>query len=338
MKSSKKIRFGIVGVGAIGRVHAANLAENIPHATLAGVADAYLDAAKQVGESLGVEKIHSDYRKLLEDEEIDAIAVATPPFVKREIIVAAAEAGKHVFVEKPMALSLKDADEIISRSKKAEIKLQVGYQRRFDAAFVRAEQSIVSGEIGRVLLAKSFTRDPPGNPQGWSLDPKLSGGIMLDTCSHDFDILRFLTKSEVSSVYASGVNIIYPQLKGEPDNVVVTLKLSNGAIAYVDSCQYTVYGYDVAAEVLGMKGAIQIGIGQNSAVKVVKKDSEFTDYPQTFQERFGQAYRDELVDFTRCILEDREPKVTGMDGRAAVEIGLAGSQSLARNETVSLPL
>ncbi|HKW04058.1 MAG TPA: Gfo/Idh/MocA family oxidoreductase [Nitrososphaerales archaeon] len=338
MKSSKKLGFGIVGVGAIGKVHAQNLAGNVPRATLVGIADAYIEVAKKVGESLGIENIYSDYRKLLEDKDVDAIVVATPPFVKREIVVAAAESGKHVFVEKPMALSLEDADEMISRSSKAGIKLQIGYQRRFDAAFVRAEKSIASGEIGKILLVKSFTRDPPGNPQGWTTDPKMSGGIMLDTCSHDFDAIRFLTKSEVTSVYAAGVNLIYPQLKthGEVDNVVVTLRLANGALAYVDSCQYTVYGYDIAAEVLGMKGAVHIGIGRNSAVKVLGKETEFTDYPQTFQERFGQAYRDELVDFCNCILENREPRVTGKDGRAAIEIGLAARLSMSKDAPVSL--
>jgi predicted dehydrogenase len=335
-----QMRFGVIGVGAIGRVHAENLAKNIPGASLVGIADAVLDVANEVGRRLGVAKVYPDYHELLEQESVDAIVVATPPFVKREIVLAAAKNGKHVFLEKPMCLDLKEADEMIQASSRSGVKLQIGYQRRFDRAFVNAEKAISSDELGKILLVRSHTRDPPGNPGGWTIDPKLSGGIMLDTCSHDFDIVRFLTRSEVRSVFAAGANLVYPQLAthGEFDNVVVVMKLESGALAYSDSCQYTVYGYDVGAEVLGTKAAIRIGIGDESPLRILGKGSDSSDYPQTFQERFGGAYRDELIEFMDCVSKDRQPKVAGKDGRAAIEIGIAARQSMKTNEPVTLPL
>jgi myo-inositol 2-dehydrogenase/D-chiro-inositol 1-dehydrogenase len=323
----KKLGLGVVGVGAIGVLHAENIAQRIPNAELVAVSDVNVEAANNVAARWGVKHVYSDYRQMLEDRNVEGLVISVPPFLKREMIIEAARRGKHIFVEKPMALSLHEADDIINATR--GLKLQVGYQRRFDNAFVRLEKSIAQGDVGRMLLVRSWTRDPPGNPQGWSTDPKLSGGIWLDTCSHDFDAIRFLTKASVTRVYAVGANLVYEQLRpnGDFDNVLVTLELDNGALAQVDSCGYTVYGYDAGIEILGTKGAVIAKMGVNSTAEILKKGQSTQDLPQTFQEKFGQAYRDEVADFVSCVLEDREPKVTGKDGKEAIRIGLAASQS-----------
>ena len=340
VSKNKKLGVGVIGVGAIGRVHAKHVSGEIPQTSLVGIADSFVDVAKRVGSELGVDEIYSDYNELLKNPEVEAIVIATPPFLKREIILKAAQAGKHVFVEKPMTLSLKEADDIIREADSSGIKVQVGYQRRFDNSFLRAYQSIRSGEIGRILLVTSCTRDPPGKPSGWSLDPKLSGGMMLDTCSHDFDVIRWLAHDEVVRVYAHGVTIIYDEFKpgGIPDNVVITLDLKSGAIAHVDSCQWTVYGYDVRAEVLGTDGAAFVGIGDKSSATIMSKEGYKGEYPGTFIERFDQAYRDEVADFANCVLENKPVKVTPRDGRAAMEIGLAADLSMKNDAPVTLPL
>jgi myo-inositol 2-dehydrogenase/D-chiro-inositol 1-dehydrogenase len=334
----KKLGVGIIGVGAIGRLHAENLAKNIPNVTLVGIADSNVSAAKEMGNKLGIENIYADYHEMLDNRNVEAIAIAAPTFLKKEMVSSAARKGKHIFVEKPMALTVKDCEDMIGEAQKAGIKLQVGYQRRFDYAFVKVEKSIRAGELGKIMIVNSATRDPPANVGGWSIDPKLSGGIWLDTCSHDFDAIRFLSKAEVTEVYAEAVTIVYDQLKavGGYDTVLVTLTLSNGALAHVDSCQYTVYGYDVRAEVFGTKAAAFVGMGQNSAARILKSDSLSEDLPLTFQERFGQAYRDELVDFADCALSNRTPRVVGEDGRKAVEIGLACNESVRRHAPVKL--
>jgi myo-inositol 2-dehydrogenase / D-chiro-inositol 1-dehydrogenase len=336
----RKLGVGMIGVGAIGRLHAENLALNIPKAFLAGIADANLSVAKEVAAKLGVEKVYSDYKQMLEDKDVEAVAIATPTFLKREMIATIARKGKHIFVEKPMALTVADCDEMISEAKKGGVKLQVGYQRRFDHAFVKADKAVTSGEIGKLQLIKSCTRDPPAEIQGWAVDPKLSGGIWLDTCSHDFDAIRFLSKAEVTQVFAEAVNSVYEKLKplGGIDNVFIVMVLSNGALAEVDSCQYTVYGYDVRAEVIGTKSAAFIGMGENSSTTILKNNAATLETPFTFQERFGQAYRDELVDFVNRILANEELKVRGEDGKKAVEIGLAAAESARKHVPIQLPM
>ncbi|MGI0081364.1 MAG: Gfo/Idh/MocA family oxidoreductase [Nitrososphaerales archaeon] len=326
----KYLGVGLVGVGSIGSVHAENLGEKLPRASLLAISDVNMELANQIAGKLGVNKVYSDYQELLENKSVEALVLAIPTFLKHKMIIQAARAGKHVFVEKPLALSLEEADAIIEVCRKADVKLQVGYQRRFDHAYAKVERSIASGEIGQILIVRSWTRDPPANPQGWSIDPKLSGGIWLDTCSHDFDTVCFLTKAKVVSVYAKGANLVYDQLEpyGGFDNVLVTLELSNGALAQIDSCGYSVYGYDAGAEVLGTLGAAFVGMGRNSSADIVNKTSITRDLPRTYQERFAQAYHDELEDFVNCVLENREPRVTGKHGRDAVQIGLAASQSI----------
>ncbi len=338
--SKKKLGVGVIGVGAIGRVHVEHLANEVPNAHLVAIADSFVEAARRVGSDFGVEKIYSDYIQLLENPDVDAVVIAVPPFLKREMTIKAAQAGKHVFVEKPMTLSLKEADDIIRETDQAGIKVQVGYQRRFDNSFLTAFQAVKSGEIGKIQLITSCTRDPPSKPSGWSTDPKLSGGMMLDTCSHDFDAIRWLSQDEVTRVYARGVTLVYDSFKLSkiPDNAIITLDLKSGALAHVDSCQWTVYGYDVRAEILGTEGAAFVGIGDRTSTTILNKTGYRREHPFTYIERFGQAYRDELIDFVDCVLEDKQPKVTTRDGRSAMEIGLAADLSMQKDVPISLPL
>lgn len=338
-KNSNAVGFGVVGVGAMGRVHAENLALNIPSARLVAIADTFVEPARKVGSSLGVDAVYSDFGGLIDDPEVQAILIAVPPYLKRDMIIKAAKAGKHVFVEKPMTLSSRDADEIIAETDRAGIKIQVGYQRRFDNSFRRVEAAINEGRIGKILLMSSHTRDPPGLSPNYYLDFAKSGGIMADTCSHDFDVIRWLSKSEVTKVYADGEILVYHKEldpSGIPDHVVVTLTLEGGAMAHVDSSAYAVYGYDVQAEVIGMKGAAFVGIGERNATTILDERGHHGEYPASYTERFGQAYRDEVGDFARCILEDGKPKVSARDGKAAIEIGFAADESMKRKAPVTI--
>ncbi len=186
----KNIGVGVIGVGAIGRLHSENYATKVPGASLVGIADVNTAAANELASKLGVKTVYSDYYQLLVDPSVDAVVVATPPFLKKDITVAAAERHKHVFCEKPMTLSLRDADEMISAVQRSGIKFQVGYQKRSDTSFMHARQAIETGEIGNVILARAHNRDPPTTIGGWSADPKKSGSVFLDTSSHDFDALE----------------------------------------------------------------------------------------------------------------------------------------------------
>ncbi len=147
-------------MGAIGRLHAENLAWNIPNASLVAIADSYVAAAKEVAAKLGVEKVYADYNEMLDDAEIEAVAIAAPTFLKKEMVPAAARKGKHIFVEKPMSLTADECEMMISEARKAGVKLQVGYQRRFDHGFVKVEQAVVAGDLGKIMIINSATRDP----------------------------------------------------------------------------------------------------------------------------------------------------------------------------------
>jgi myo-inositol 2-dehydrogenase/D-chiro-inositol 1-dehydrogenase len=339
LSSSKTVPIGVIGVGNIGRVHAQNLARRVPNAELVAIADANKAAADAVAAETGVEQVYGDYKALLENRDVQAVVVATPTFLKLEVVKAAARAGKHIFCEKPMALTLKEADEFIAVSEKAGIKFQVGYQRRFDPSYMRLKQAIDAGEIGTMLLLRSNTRDPPQKVAGWA-DPKVSGGIFLDTSSHDYDVIRWLSGSEAESVLADGATTAYPELEalGDKDTTMTIIKLANGALAHVDACRVSVYGYDIRAEVVGTEGAIFMDIGKSSETHVLKKSWESNEYSYWYQERFDEAYRGELEGFAGSILNDTTPKVTARDGRAAVEIGLAARLAMQERRAVSLPL
>jgi myo-inositol 2-dehydrogenase/D-chiro-inositol 1-dehydrogenase len=323
-----EVGVGLVGAGAIGRVHANNLHRNIKGVRLAAVADVDQKAAQNVA---GEAKVYSDFHEMVRDASVDAILVCTPPFLKMEITKAAAEAGKSIFCEKPIAVTLEDANEMINLVVKGGIKFQVGYQRRFDPSYMRAKGAMESGELGKLLLLKEHNRDPPGPILGWSAMPAKSGGIFMDTTTHDFDAVRWLSGSEVERVYAEGAALVYDELRknGDFDTTTVVMKLANGALAYVDSCYTTVYGFDSRLEMLGTKAAAYVDIGEKSFTHIRKPDGTSNEYFDGFASRWAQAYRDEIADFVDCVRSDRDVKVDISDGRAALKIGLAARASIA---------
>lgn len=337
--SSKTVKIGVIGVGSIGRVHARNLATRVPNATLVAIADASKAAADAAATQTGVKKVYPDYRPLIDDPEVEAVVIATHTFLKLEVVKAAAEKGKHIFCEKPLALSLREADEFIAAANRAGIKFQVGYQRRFDPSYIRLKEAIDSGEVGKMLLLRSNTRDPPQKVAGWA-DPKVSGGIFLDTSSHDYDVIRWLSGSEARSIVADGVTTAYPELEalGDKDTTMTIIRLANGALAHVDACRVSVYGYDVRAEVVGTTGAVFMDIGKSSDAHIMKKSWESNEFSYWYMQRFAEAYRAELEGFAGSILADAPTKVTAKDGRAAVEIGLAARKSMDEGRAVAVPL
>ena len=166
-----EVGLGLIGAGAIGKVHVGNLNRNIKGARLAAVADIDQNAARSVA---GDAKVYSDFHEMIKDGSVDAVIVCTPPFLTMEITKVAADAGKDVFCEKPISVTLEEADKMLATVKSGGIKFQVGYQRRFDNSYVRARHAMESGELGRLLLLKEHNRDPPGPILGWSTNPAKS--------------------------------------------------------------------------------------------------------------------------------------------------------------------
>lgn len=330
-----EVGFGLIGAGAIGRVHANNIHSSIKGARLAAVADVDQRAADSVAAGA---KVYSDFHEMVKDPEVEAIIVCTPPFLKMEITRAAAGAGKAVFCEKPISVTLEDTEKMLAMVKAAGIKFQVGYQRRFDNSYLRAKSAMESGELGRLLLLKEHNRDPPGPILGWSTVPEKSGGIFLDTTSHDFDAVRWLSGSEVERVYAEGAALVYDELRknGDFDTTTVVMKLANGALAYVDSCYNTAYGFDARLEMLGTKAAVSVDMGEKTLAHVMKAEGTSNEHYDGFASRWAQAYRDEIADFAHCVRTGRDVKVGIEDGREALKIGLAARTSIAEGRPVQV--
>jgi len=333
----------------MGHVHAENLANNILETELYAVADVNTSAAQEVSNKLGVTRIFGDYRELLEVKEIDAVAIVVPTFWKHQIILDALESGKHIFCEKPLALSLEQADKIVAEVENSGLKFQVGYMRRFDNSHLRAKTAIDGGAVGKIMYVISRSRELligrpaptlPVHIKGWFADPKLGGSSLLDITSHDFDVVRWLGDCEIVRVYTEAAALAYDYEDAGPmenfDNAIITLKLSNGAIGYVDMCIYNVYGYDVSAEVLGTKGAVTVSSGERTSARVLRNESIENEFPNSSEMRFGQAYRDELIEFARSVINGRTTRVSARDGRAALAIALAARQSAKESRPIDV--
>jgi myo-inositol 2-dehydrogenase/D-chiro-inositol 1-dehydrogenase/scyllo-inositol 2-dehydrogenase (NAD+) len=322
-------------------VHANNLALRVCGCELSAIVDENQEAARKLAEEVGARKFYGSLSEAFKKEEIDAVFITTPTFTHANLAVEAAEAGKHVFCEKPMALNLREADEMISATKRHNVKLQIGFMRRFDPEFKRARELIERGEIGKPVLIKSVGRGP-GLPPRWACNPKTSIGMLAEVNSHDFDSIRWFMKSEISSVYAEAEALICRELAGEfpgfYDVAVVSLRLSNGGLGVIDGGCPVGYGYDARVEVLGTEGLISVGEIPGSSLLLCRKEKVVArETFQSWRDRFRSAYLAEVEHFVSCILNDSEPSVTGTDGRKALEAVLAAIESIERREVVYLP-
>jgi predicted dehydrogenase len=332
-QGSNPVGVGIIGAGKMGRIHATNLAQGIPNAKLVAVSDVVEDSAKKLAGEFGVTNVFTDYLRLVENREVQAIVIATPTLLKPQIVKFACEAGKHIFCEKPIATTFSEAEQVMKSTQKSPGKFQVGYQRRFDPLHTRVKQVLESGEVGSIVLVKSNTRDPLPNPAQWP-DLKGSGGIFVDTCSHDYDLVRWLCGSEVSRVEAEGS----PRSQPDQHTVITNLSMANGVVAQVDASRMSSYGYDVRVEVLGTKGVVFTRPDAATGLRVVKGSQETLAAYGGYPDRFKEAFRLEMESFIDSVIKDTDPKVTAYDGKAAVEVAAAARKSMQEGKAVNLPL
>jgi myo-inositol 2-dehydrogenase/D-chiro-inositol 1-dehydrogenase/scyllo-inositol 2-dehydrogenase (NAD+) len=334
------MRFCVIGTGRAGLVHARNLKTRIAGAELAALCDADPNALEQVGRELEVGALYQDYRDALGRDDVDAVVVVTPTFLHGRIAGAAAEAGKHVFLEKPMAVSIDECRQILSAVEKAGVNLQIGFMRRFDARFLEAKRILDSGELGRVMLIKSTGRGP-GLPPPWIYDVDSSNGILAEVNSHDFDSVRWLAGSDLTRVYAEAGNFKCPGVKDQYprfyDNAVVSLRLANGALGTIDGSCPCHYGYDARVEILCDSGMLQIGSAQQHGLTRIHRDGTVTGKTvKSWRNLFRDAYVAELEHFVECIRDDTQPRVTGHDGLKAVEAVVAANESIRKGEPVQI--
>jgi len=338
----EKVRLCLVGAGRAGTVHANNISKNVPNAILSSIVDPDVRAGGELATKMGVSYCYSSLKEAIRTSDFDGAVITTPTYTHAGLAKLAASAGKHVFCEKPMALTLKEADEMISACRDCNVKLQIGFMRRFDEAFLKAKEIIGDGKIGRLTILKSTGRGP-GLPPRWACDPRTSLGMLAEVNSHDFDSVRWLAGGEFSRVYAEADTFKCFDLKKDfpdfYDNSVVSLRLRNGILGLIDGSCPVDYGYDARMEVLGTQGVIFIGGLQDKAFGFcTREQGVITPTFASWRDRFKDAYIEEIRHFVHCILEDKEPIVKGEDGMRAVEIVLAATKSILSAEPVNLPL
>ncbi|MCR5041387.1 MAG: inositol 2-dehydrogenase, partial [Clostridia bacterium] len=250
------VTIGIIGAGRIGKVHVESIATRVAGATVKAVADPYMtDEAKAHFARWGVNEFYSDYHAILADPAIDAVMVCSSTDTHASISIEALEAGKHVFCEKPVDHSLEKIAEVAEAVKKSGKKFQVGFNRRFDHNFAAVRTAVEAGKIGDVHIVKITSRDPaPPDPRYI----KVSGGIFMDMTIHDFDMVAFLTGADVTEIFVAPAVLVDPAIgeQGDFDTAIITMKLSNGALAVIDNSRKAAYGYDQRAEVFGSKGMV----------------------------------------------------------------------------------
>ena len=331
------VKIGVIGLGRMGQLYTRILATQMHGVRLHAIADVNEQPRAQVANESSVAHIFADPYELIALPELDAVIITTPTSTHADLVIAAAEAGKAIFCEKPLALTLPETWSSIQAVERAQVPLQVGFMRRFDAAYAKAKAMIESGQIGYPVTFKSIGRDP-FCPDPHYADPAKSGGLILDMAIHDFDLARWLMGSEVERVSAEGTTLVCKLLAsvGDIDNAVINLRFRSGALGNIEVSRNAFYGYDIRTEVLGSEGAVVIGVHQHTPVLLLTRAGAHYDTMPYLMERFGDAYRTQLQHFIDCLMQDRPPLVSGADALAAYEIGVAATRSYQSGRTVAL--
>ena len=334
--STNRLNVGIIGAGRIGRVHAETLAFRLPEVRTLAIADVNRDAAQAVAARCGIPTVAESSAEILANSAIEAVLICSSTNTHADLIVQAAQAGKHIFCEKPIAHGLTQIDGALEAVERAGVKLQVGFNRRFDANFARVRQAVASGEIGTPRLMHIVSRDPAPPPLSYI---RVSGGMFMDMTIHDFDMARFLIGDEVEEIYTSGGVMVDPEIgqAGDLDTALIVLRFRNGVIGTIDNCRQAAYGYDQRVEILGSEGKIAThNCYPNQAVvstgKMVRKDLPLN----FFMDRYTESFASELRSFVAAVRENRPTAVTGIDGRIPVVMGLAARKSYDEHRPVRL--
>ena len=330
------LKIGLIGAGRIGRLHAEHLTTRISLAELVMVADVFEENARQCAKRYAIPFATQDYHSILDRPDIEAVMICSSTDTHARIIEEAAQAGKHIFCEKPIALDLSTIDRALDAVKHAGVKLQLGFNRRFDSSYRRVRQAVEQGETGRLHQLHIISRDPAPPPIEYI---RSSGGLFLDMTIHDFDMARFLIGSEVDEIFAMAGVMVDPAIgeAGDVDTAIVMLHFNNGVIGTIENSRCAAYGYDQRVEVLGSAGAVWTENNYPNTAIISDSRSIRRDLPlHFFVERYTESFVTEMEAFVDAVLHDKPVPVTGYDGRVAAVLGLAAKKSLAEHRPVRL--
>lgn len=337
MSSTKPVAVALIGAGRIGASHAEIVARRLKNATLAAIADPAPGAAAKLADKLECPLAYTDVDELLANPDIEAVIIATPARFHTNLAVAAARAGKAVFCEKPMALTLADAELAMAAAREAGVPLQVGFNRRWDRAFAEGKAAIEAGKVGTPQLLRSLTRDP--GPFGGDPARIPLWTVFFETLIHDFDTLLWLNAgARATEVYAVADALVRPDFKdkGFLDTAVVTIRFDNGAVAVAEANFCATYGYDIRGEVFGSGGMISMGDVRRSSMTLFDKDGVSNDTWRLDTDHFIDGYTAELHAFVASVRSGRNSGPDGADAKAALEIALACIASVTERRPVAL--
>ena len=322
-----------LGAGRIGAVHANNVAQH-PNARLRYVVDVHQPAAQALAERHDAEV--TSIETALADPAIDAVIIASSTDTHADLIEAAARAGKAIFCEKPIDLSLDRVRSCLDIVAERDAVLQVGFNRRFDPSFAALHAQLREGRIGKTEMVLITSRDPAPPPLDYV---KASGGLFRDMMIHDFDMARWLLDAEPVEVHATASCLVDPEIGalGDVDTAVVTLRTEAGALGVISNSRRAVYGYDQRLEVLGSNGLLKVENRAPTALEIADGEAVARDKPHYFfLERYAEAYRLELDHFISCVATGTEPSVAARDGLEALRLAEAALQSSQTGQPVRL--
>jgi myo-inositol 2-dehydrogenase/D-chiro-inositol 1-dehydrogenase len=334
--AQRPLRFGVLGAGRIGTIHATNLASRVAGAEVAVIADLNPEAAAALAAKLGVPRVAADYHEALAAPDVDAFAICTPSSTHYQVIMDALPVGKPIFSEKPLDLDVAKIERINAEVARRGVPLMLGFQRRFDPDFARIAAEVRAGRIGDIHIVRITSRDSVPPPESFI---PTSGGLFLDMTIHDLDLVRFVSGAEVTSVYARATVLVDDMFAraGDWDTAVITLVLSNGALATIDNSRKTAYGYDQRLEVFGARGALSnTNVARDRVLCRDEAGEHGMPYVRFFPERYADAYRLEAQAFVDAVRAGHPVPVTGHDGRQATIIARALADSVRENRPVDI--
>lgn len=325
----KKLRCGVIGLGRVGKMHVENM-YLLPQLDIICAADYFIEEMSDWLYSVNITSGYKNYQELLQRDDIEAVFIFTSTDMHEEIVTAAAQAGKHIFCEKPLSMNEDEQASmaVLRKVKEKGVTLQVAFNRRFDPQFHEVFELVRSGKIGRPQMIKITSRDPDLLPHDLI---KRIGGLIFDFTMHDFDMARFMMQDEVSEVYVKGNTLIDPSLKNidDVDTLAVMLTFRNGGYALIDNSRLAVYGYDQRVEVFGSEGMAYADNVSESTVKVFNSQHCIMKNPlPDFTVRYREAYRTEILHFIDSVLHHTPVVCTGEDALLAQRIAIAAQQSL----------
>ena len=323
-----KVQLGVIGLGRMGQVYAYHAARQIENAALVAVADPRREVTQPFAEQVSGVTVYANFHDLLAHPDLHGVIITTPTNTHYEVVMAAVRAGKHIFCEKPMSLTLRENDEMVAAIEKAGILFQVGFMRRFDDGYSAAKQQIEADVIGQPVAIRSIGRDPYRTSLEYA-NAAVSGGLIIDMGIHDFDLVRWLMGDEVERVYAEAAALVYPELLtvGDVDNAMISLRFEGGGLGNVEVSRTAIYGYDIQCEIVGAKGTLQVGYLRQTPLLTLTRAGVTHDVVPHFPQRFGKAYTRQIEHFVDCLHEQKTPAVGAADARAALQIGIAATIS-----------